>query len=519
MALQKNLFEYLEHSAAQYGDKVAFADPKNAYTFRSLLHAAEAIGTFIMTRTNALNRPIAILVERSSLSLAGFMGILASGNYYVPIDRDMPPRRLEMILRQLRPAALLGPRDAEEDMDHFAAMCPVFTLEEAQRANPVTMFLTARRQMVLDIDPAYVIYTSGSTGAPKGIVISHRAVIDFTEWMADTFRFTDEDILGNQAPFYFDLSVKDIYQGLRCGCTVHIFPQEYVLLPERLLAFADDYGITSFIWSTSSFNQLANSGALAKAAPRWLKRVIVGGEPMRARELNIWRAALPDVQYVNLYGPTEVTVDCTYYIVNKEFADDEMIPIGRPCLNKQVMLLDDDLNFVKRGQIGEICVRGIGLAKGYYNDPDKTAAAFIQNPASAYPDLIYRTGDLGIMDKRGVMRFCSRKDGQIKHMGYRIELGEIEAVLCSLSEVKNAVCLYQDDTDQIICIYDGPIDESRILFRLRHTVPNYMQPNRFIHLEQMPFNANGKIDRAMLKSRYITQTHLESTPDAHPAPQ
>lgn len=131
MALQKNLFEYLEHSAAQYGDKVAFADPKNAYTFRSLLHAAEAIGTFIMTRTNALNRPIAILVERSSLSLAGFMGILASGNYYVPIDRDMPPRRLEMILRQLRPAALLGPRDAEEDMDHFAAMCPVFTLEEA----------------------------------------------------------------------------------------------------------------------------------------------------------------------------------------------------------------------------------------------------------------------------------------------------------------------------------------------------------------------------------------------------
>ena len=382
MALQKNLFEYLEHSAAQYGDKVAFADPKNAYTFRSLLHAAEAIGTFIMTRTNALNRPIAILVERSSLSLAGFMGILASGNYYVPIDRDMPPRRLEMILRQLRPAALLGPRDAEEDMDHFAAMCPVFTLEEAQRANPVTMFLTARRQMVLDIDPAYVIYTSGSTGAPKGIVISHRAVIDFTEWMADTFRFTDEDILGNQAPFYFDLSVKDIYQGLRCGCTVHIFPQEYVLLPERLLAFADDYGITSFIWSTSSFNQLANSGALAKAAPRWLKRVIVGGEPMRARELNIWRAALPDVQYVNLYGPTEVTVDCTYYIVNKEFADDEMIPIGRPCLNKQVMLLDDDLNFVKRGQIGEICVRGIGLAKGYYNDPDKTAAAFIQNPAS-----------------------------------------------------------------------------------------------------------------------------------------
>ena len=228
---------------------------------------------------------------------------------------------------------------------------------------------------------------------------------------------------------------------------------------------------------------------------------------------------MPDVQYVNLYGPTEVTVDCTYYIVNKEFADDEMIPIGRPCLNKQVMLLDDDLNFVKRGQIGEICVRGIGLAKGYYNDPDKTAAAFIQNPASAYPDLIYRTGDLGIMDKRGVMRFCSRKDGQIKHMGYRIELGEIEAVLCSLSEIKNAVCLYQDDTDQIICIYDGPIDESRILFRLRHTVPNYMQPNRFIHLEQMPFNANGKIDRAMLKSRYITQTHLESTPDAHPAPQ
>ena len=509
MAMQKNLFEYLERSAAAYGQKVAFADPWNAYTFQSLLDVAESIGTFIMTRTNALNQPIAILVERSSMSLAGFMGILASGNYYVPIDRDMPPRRLERILRQLRPAALLGPKNAEEDMSHFAAMCPVFTIEEAQRFSASSMFLKARRQMVLDVDPAYVIYTSGSTGTPKGIVISHRAVIDFTGWMAETFRFTDQDVLGNQAPFFFDLSVKDIYQCLRCGCTTHIFPQEFVLLPERLLSFADEYGITSFIWSTSAFHQLANSGALEKVKPRWLKRVIVGGEALRGKELNIWRKALPQVQYVNLYGPTEVTVDCTYYIINKEFQDHESIPIGRPCLNKQVLLLDEQLKPVPIGQVGEICVRGVGLAKGYYNDPHRTMEVFVQNPNSPYPDRMYRTGDLGVADKKGIITFVSRKDGQIKHMGYRIELGEIETAICGLKDVRDCVCLHRLESDEIVCVYEGAGDESRILFHLRHTIPKYMQPNQFVRLERLPRNANGKLDRALLKKRYGEQATKE----------
>lgn len=503
MAIQKNLFEYLEQSVLKYGDKVAFADPRNAYTFRSLLDVAESIGTFIMTRTNALNQPIAILVERSSMSLAGFMGILASGNYYVPIDRDMPPRRLERILRHLRPAALLGPKSAEEDMSHFGALCPVFTIEEAQRFTASGMFLKARRQMVLDVDPAYVIFTSGSTGTPKGIVISHRAVIDFTEWMSETFKITDADVLGNQAPFFFDLSVKDIYQCLRCGCTTHIFPPEYVLLPERLLAFSEEYGITTYIWSTSAFHQLANSGALDKVQPRWLKRVIVGGEALRAKELNIWRKALPNVQYVNLYGPTEVTVDCTFYIINKEFKDGDAIPIGRPCLNKQVLLLDDDLKPVKQGEVGEICVRGIGLAKGYYNDPQKTMEVFVQNPNSPYPDRIYRTGDLGTADRKGVITFVSRKDGQIKHMGYRIELGEIELAVGGMTDVRDCACLHRGATDEVICIFEGPGDESRILFHLRHALPKYMIPNKFIKLEHLPRTPNGKIDRMLLKKLYL----------------
>ena len=323
----------------------------------------------------------------------------------------------------------------------FANLCPVLSLRDGFKSRTDRGRLEAARMRVLDIDPVYVIYTSGSTGTPKGIVISHRSLLDFIEWMANACNFTSDDILANQAPFYFELSVKDIYITLKCGTTTHILSRKRLMFPMPLMEYLQEKGVTTLIWATSAFNLVANSGILSSIAPKSIKKVILGGETLHGKQLNIWRSALPEVKYINLYGPTEVTVDCTYYIIDRPYSDNEAIPIGRACENMEVMLLDEDLKPVPPGQTGEICVRGIGLARGYYGDSEKTRSAFVQNPFSnKYPDISYRTGDMGTINSDGLLVFLSRKDGQIKHMGYRIELGEVETAIIALDSIRAAAC-------------------------------------------------------------------------------
>lgn len=500
---QRNVFEYLLNSARKYPDKLAFADERSGYTFSQLLQTAQAAGSYLAQRYGCSNRPIAVAVERTAESIAAFMGVLACGNYYVPIDLQMPAQRMERILRQIHPVCFLHPAARGAALRQFEALCPLETFEAAFAHRQEPEALAEIRQNVLDIDPTYVIFTSGSTGLPKGIVISHRAVIDFTEWMSRTFRFTNADVFGNQAPFYFDLSVKDIYQTLKNGASCYILSQKMFLFPKLLMQFAQEKQITAFVWATSAFHLIANSNVLSRIAPKSLRTVILGGEALQAKQLNIWRQALPDVEYVNLYGPTEVTVDCTYYKIDRAFQDSEMIPIGRACENKQILLLGEDLRPVAPGEPGEICVRGIGLAHGYYADPEKTAAAFIQNPENTcYRDMIYRTGDMGVIERDGLLYFRARKDGQIKHMGYRIEFGEIESALNSLPEIREAVCLFDSAQDKIVAYYSGELEPAEIIKAVSTLIPKYMYPNILIRLDALPRNANGKADRAELKKRY-----------------
>ena len=235
-----------------------------------------------------------------------------------------------------------------------------------------------------------------------------------------------------------------------------------------------------------------------------MKKGILGGDALLASKLNIWRKALPEVQYINLYGPTEVTVDCTYYKIDREFEDYEAIPIGKACENKEVLLLDEDLKLVPDGEVGEICVRGTGLANGYYNDDEKTKRVFVQNPLNKYyPDIIYRTGDLGRKREDGLIYFEARKDGQIKHMGYRIELGEIERAVNSFDKISTAVCLYKNEEDKIVCVYEGTATDEELVNHIKGIIPKYMFPNKFVKLTQIPYNANGKVDRVKIRNEYI----------------
>jgi len=451
--LIRNAYEYLENTAKRLPDKVAFADEKAGFTFGELLSYSQSVGIAILNVAKSSRGIVAVIVDRTAISLLGFMSALSAGFAYLPIDSKMPETRIGEILSQASPVAILFAEKDRRLADKLASYAPVLCIEEEMKRETDEHLLSARRDAVLDIDPAYVIFTSGSTGTPKGILISHRALIDFTEWMSETCRVGEDDILGNQAPFYFDLSVKDIYQTLRNGCTTHILPKKLFMFPIMLVDYLNERGVTSLIWATSAFRIVADSGVFEKKTPTTVKRAILGGEALLARHVNLWKSAVPDIKITNLYGPTEVTVDCTYYDLERDFADGEPIPIGKACKNKEIILLDEELKPVADGEPGEICVRGIGLALGYLGDHQKTAAAFIQNPLnSSYPDRLYRTGDIAKYNENGELIFLSRRDDQIKHMGYRIELGEIETALLVVSGVRAVIGFFDSAEDQIICV-------------------------------------------------------------------
>ena len=272
--------------------------------------------------------------------------------------------------------------------------------------------------------------------------------------------------------------------------------------------YLNERGVTTLIWATSAFRIVADSGVFEKKTPTTVKRAILGGEALLARHVNLWKSAVPDIKVTNLYGPTEVTVDCTYYDLERDFADGEPIPIGKACRNKEIILLDEELKPVADGEPGEICVRGIGLALGYLGDPVKTAAAFVQNPLnSSYPDRLYRTGDIAKYNENGELIFLSRRDDQIKHMGYRIELGEIETALLAVSGVKAGICFFDAAEDQIVCVMqtEADTDIATISAEMKKRVPQYMLPNVWRNVERMPLNANGKIDRKLLKEQYFNE--------------
>lgn len=501
--MQKHVLEYLEATAARFPQKVAFADDTRAFTFSQLEDLARRCGTALAKQLGTINRPVAVLTDRTALSVVAFLGVLYSGNYYVPIDSAMPQQRMELQLNPLAPAAFLFPQEAPRVEEHFHALYPCLSLGSLTEEPEDPALLAKLRAQILDVDPVYMIFTSGSTGVPKGIVCHHRGVIDLADWLAQAGDFTQEDVLGNQAPFYFDGSVKDLYITLKTGATCQILPKKLFSFPKLLTGYLNDRNVTALQWATSAFHLAAASGVLERQPPKFVRIVLAGGEAMLASDLNRWRNALPQATFINLYGPTEITVDATWYKVDRDFADDEAIPIGRPCANKEILLLDEKLRPVEPGQVGEICVRGVGLAHGYYGDWKKTASAFIQNPLNPwYADLIYRTGDLGFWGEDGLLYFSNRQDGQVKHMGYRIELGEVETALHGLAGIDCAACFFDGERDKLVCFYQGDLEVGELANALRERLPRYMIPNLFFPKNPMPRNANGKIDRPRLRREY-----------------
>ena len=269
--------------------------------------------------------------------------------------------------------------------------------------------------------------------------------------------------------------------------------------PVKLVEYLDTYRINTVCWVVSALTQISSLGALETHTPKYLTTVAFGSEVFPKKQYELWRKALPSARFFNLYGPTEATGMSCFWYADRELAEDEPIPVGRPFDNTEIILITEDNKRAARGEDGEICIRGTCVTMGYYNNAEKTDDAFVVNPLrTAYREIIYRTGDIGRYNDYGELVFVCRKDNQIKHMGHRIELGEIESAAMKCVDVSRAVCVYAKEKKEIALFYVGQTEEKSLLSGLSEMLPRYMLPARIQKLTAIPLTDNGKVDRRRL---------------------
>ena len=501
-----NVLDYLDNSVKKYRDKIALSDNKNKLTYGELQKQSDSVASALLDGVRFKNSPVVVFIDRNIESIVSFMGVAKSGNFYVPIDRQLPLKRVELIFNTLDPVAVIMLDKDAKMLDEIGFNKTRLLYTEAIEHNVDESLLCDCRKTAIDTDPLYAIFTSGSTGVPKGVLVSHRSVIDLIDNFAECFDFNDECVFGNQAPFDFDVSVKDIYSCLKNGGRMHVIPKLYFSFPGKLINCLNEEKINTIIWATSALRIVENLNALEKNIPSTLKTIMFSGEVMPNKVLNYWRNKLPEVKFVNLYGPTEITCNCLYYKVDRPFKDEEALPIGVAFANTDILLLNDENKLITEpGITGELCVRGTSLALGYYNNEEKTSEAFCQNPLNkCYPERIYRTGDLAKYGEDGLFYFVSRKDYQIKHMGHRIELSEVEIAVNSLPFIDAGCCIYDTKEEKIVLFYQSVAPcEKEIITEAGKLLPKYMLPNRYVHIPQLPMTKNAKIDRIALKEEYI----------------
>ena len=499
---QTNVLEYLEKTVTRVPDKLAFSNGEEGLTFAQVYHDSRAIGSYLASK-GYYGEPVVVFMRKHPKCISGFYGCMYGGCYYVPIDEEMPRFRIELIFQNLNPRVMLCDSATAEIAKTFDFHGETMIYDDVA-ASPIDEAALAHiRDIQLDTDPIYIVFTSGSTGVPKGVVACHRSVIDYIENLSETLGFNENTVFANQAPLYFDACLKELYPTIKFGATTYIVPHHLFMFPIKLVEYMNEHKVNTVCWVVSALTMISSFKTFEKVKPEYLHTIAFGSEDFPIKQFKIWREALPNAKFTNLYGPTECTGMSCYYHVDRDFELDEAIPIGRPFHNTQILLLNDKNQLVQGEEVGEICIRGTCLTMGYYRNPEKTGEAFVQNPLNdRFPELIYRTGDLGKWNDRGELMFVSRKDYQIKHMGHRIELGEIEVNVNMMDRIQTCCCIYDKASDKIVLYYVGDMPLKELVTVLREKLPRYMIPNKVIQLETMPLTANGKLDRVTLKKMF-----------------
>lgn len=485
----------LKHWEEVQPNKLVFKENgKDGLTYRQFYRRVCSVANSLLQvfQGKMPEEPIAVAVDRDVQSLVLLFGVCAAGGWYVPMDSVLPADRAQLLLSVCSPAMLLYATEKDPFPESAVPKLFIDTAEECS----MNEFPTRDEAL-----PMFGIFTSGSTGIPKLVVKDGRGIRKFIETYCSTFELTSEEVFANQIPFYFDASTKDIFATVYLGATAVVFPQQVFSFPLHLVQMLNEERITTFVCVPSVLSIAARFDVFSAVAPTTLNNVLFVGERMPVRYLNYWREALPHTRFVNLYGSTEVAGNSCYYVINRGFDEDEILPIGQAFDTAQIFLLDEnDIPALE----GEICVAGDGLALGYYEDKEKTEAAFQSVCFESFRGRIYRSGDYGRINEHGEYICVARKDAQIKHMGHRIELGDIEVCVSALNYVEECCCLYVGEAERIV-LFCACAEENRKRIRkdLSAKLPKYMLPHEYVCFPELQHNRNGKLDRAGLLQEWI----------------
>ena len=473
-----SLKQALIKNAEESPKKVIFVDEKRELTNKELLDGALRIAGEL---SNYQNQPIIIEMPKCVEAIIAMMGVMLSGNFYTVLDPSMPDVRKDIIEETLKPACKIISKSTPKEGFLF--------YEDLVEANPNK---TVLEKMLNMSDPMYAIFTSGSTGVPKGVIVSHNAVMHYLNWFTSQFEISEKTKFGNQTPLYFSMSVSDVLGTIYANSTLYFIPHSFFSFPLYLVKYLEEHKINTIYWVPSALNMISNFNALDSFKLPDLKKVLFAGEPMPPKVINYFLSH-HKAYYANLCGPTETTDICTFYEVKETIQSS--VPIGKACAGLTTLVLKDG----KEAKEGELYVKGPFLAIGYYGNKKKTQEVFVQNPLhDLYPETVYKTGDLVRVREDGNLSYLGRSDFQIKHMGYRIELGEIENKVYSVDGINTCVVVYRDE--KIALYYVGTIKEEELIDRLKKELPNYMMPNNVRKEALIRYNMNGKVDRNYYKN-------------------
>lgn len=489
------VLHYLEQTAAKYPEKIAFSDLNESVTWGDLVKKAKSLSGFIAKNFKP-GQAVPIMCDKSVRTLEYFFASLYAGCFYSYFDSTFPDSRLESMIQTLNVQNIITEEKNRKKISSLS-VTPLFVADIEKEELP---FDEERFTKIIDTDPVYANFTSGSTGTPKAVVVSHRSLIDFISCFTEIFNISSDENFANQAPFDFDVSVKDIFSAVFTGATVHLVPKMFFSFPVKLLDFLEERQITTLVWAVSALCIISTLNGFSYKIPKYLKKIMFSGEVMPVKQLNIWRKHVPQAEYINLYGPTEITCNCTYFRIKDEIPESGTIPIGIPFPNERVFLLDENnCEVTQENSVGELCVSGTCVALGYYNS-SRTEDVFVQNPLQNYCyERIYKTGDLAKYGSDGLLYYVSRKDNQIKHMGHRIELGEIEKAVSSCADITRSCCIFLNN--KIYSFYTGvEVEKKNIIATLKKDLPTYMIPSSFIFIKEFPLTKNGKIDKKALEA-------------------